>query len=67
MLLTNQRLDKLTASRVDFIAHDMLSGPLPALMVVLEAVDDDDGDEDDVVAGLHVMAEVFLAHTSGMQ
>ena len=67
MLLTNQHLDKLAASRVDFITCDMLSGPLPALRVVLEAVDDDDGDEDDVVAGLHVMAEVFLAHTSGMQ
>ena len=53
MLLTNQCLDKLAASRVDFIAHGMLSRPLPALRVVLEAVDDDNGDEDDVVAGLY--------------
>lgn len=67
MLLTNQRLDKLAASRVDFIARGMLSGPLPALGVVLEAVDDDDGDEDDAVPGPRVMAEVFLARTSGMQ
>jgi hypothetical protein len=65
MLLTNQRLDKLAASKVDFIARGMLSGPLPALGVVLEAVEDDDGDEDDTVAGPRVMAEVFLARTPG--
>ncbi|KAF8808511.1 hypothetical protein BYT27DRAFT_7222876 [Phlegmacium glaucopus] len=63
MLLTNQRLDKLAASRVDFITRGMLSGPLPALGVVLEAVEDEDSDEDDVVAGPRVMAEVFLART----
>jgi hypothetical protein len=28
MLLTNQRLDKLAASRVDFVARGMLQGPL---------------------------------------
>jgi hypothetical protein len=67
MLLTNQRLDKLAASRVDFIAHGMLSGLLPALEVVSETVDDDDGDEDDAVAGPRVLAEVFLARTSGTQ
>ena len=65
MLLTNQRLDKLAASKVDFIARGMLSGPLPALGVVLEAVEDEDGDEDDMVAGPRVMAEVFLARTPG--
>ncbi|KAF8958618.1 hypothetical protein BDZ97DRAFT_1841060 [Flammula alnicola] len=63
MLLTNQRLDKLAASKVDFIARGMLSGPLPVAGVVLEAVDDDDGDDDDSVAGPRVMAEVFLART----
>ena len=66
MLLTNQRLDKLAASKVDFIARGMLSGPLPALGLVLEAVEDEDGDEDDMVAGPRVMAEVFLACTLGM-
>jgi hypothetical protein len=65
MFLTNQRLDKLAASRVDLIARGMLSGPLPALGVVLEAEEDDDDDEDDAVAGPRVTAEVFLARTSG--
>ncbi|KAF8803207.1 hypothetical protein BYT27DRAFT_7226079 [Phlegmacium glaucopus] len=58
MLLTNQRLDKLAASRIDFITHSMLSGPLPALGVVLEAIEDEDGDKDDTVAGPQVMAEL---------
>ena len=66
MLLTNQHLDKLAASKVDFIAHGMLSGLLPALGVVLEAIEDEDGDEDDMVAGPRVMAEVFLARTLGI-
>ena len=51
MLLTNQHLDKLAASKVDFITHGMLSGLLPALGIVLEAIKDEDGDKDDMVAG----------------
>lgn len=69
MLLTNQRLDKLAATRVDFASRGMLSGPLPALGTELEAVDaaegedDDTNSDDDAVAGPRVMAEVYLART----
>ena len=35
MLLTNQRLDKLAAARVDFTARGMLDGPLPGLLTRL--------------------------------
>lgn len=43
MLLTNQRLDKLAASKADFTARGMLSGPLVPFGQILEAVSIDDG------------------------
>ena len=63
MLLTNQRLDKLAASRVDFVNRGMLNGPCLPLWIdrvaqdeaaaldghgaSSEAIDDDDNDDDD--------------------
>ena len=63
MLLTNQRLDKLAASRVDFMSRGMLNGPcLPSWIDRVaqdeaaaldehgaspEAIDNDNNDDDD--------------------
>src|ERR1700733_3581298 len=60
MLLTNQRLDKLAASHVDFIERGMLVRDRPP-----PAPDLDDGEEEDggPVDGEHVMAHVVLART----
>jgi hypothetical protein len=63
MLITNQRLDKLAAARVDFIAREMLPpdrGPLPGV----NADDDDDGGPID---DEKVIADVQLARTRGMR
>ena len=62
MLITNQRLDKLAATRADFIAHEMLPpdrGPPPG---AIADEDDDGGPIDDE----KVMADVQLARTRGM-
>ncbi|KIM41784.1 hypothetical protein M413DRAFT_27359 [Hebeloma cylindrosporum] len=65
MLLTNQRLDKLAAARVDFRARGMLREPIfgelvepepPPLETLNEEEDDDGGAVDDDVLG-----EVLLA------
>jgi len=77
MLLTNQRLDKLAASRVDFAARGMLEGPLFKLNGV--PVDPDPpppsesnpGDEDsgagdaEAVEGLTSLGDVKLARHRG--
>ncbi|THH16276.1 hypothetical protein EW146_g4354 [Bondarzewia mesenterica] len=78
MLLTNQRLDKLAASRVDFAAHHMLDGPcLPPwvhpVQLPLDSIPEDepnnrnkapeDDDDDGTVEGSQIMAEVTLAKT----
>jgi hypothetical protein len=65
MILTNQRLDKLAAARVDFKARGMLTAPLFGELVEpeplppsesLDEEDDDGGAVDDDVLG-----EVLLA------
>ena len=73
MLLTNQRLDKLAASHVDFNAHGMLQGPCLAPYIELLLPGDDDGDVDDDVDddegpahGPKVLATVTLAKCPGM-
>jgi hypothetical protein len=73
MLLTNQRLDKLAASRVDFVARGMLCGPciapeaLPATTgPAPDDVDDVDGDSGPV-PGPRVLSTVTLAKCHGMQ
>jgi hypothetical protein len=62
MLLTNQRLDKLAASRIDFQARGMLDGSIfdhthPPPEYVPPLNDDDDGGE---VDARDVLAEVVL-------
>jgi hypothetical protein len=70
MLLTNQRLDKLAACRVDFDAHSMLNGPClapsidpiappPPVQPLHRDLDDD------AVDGPQVLASVSLARTRG--
>ncbi|KAJ7206355.1 hypothetical protein GGX14DRAFT_367465 [Mycena pura] len=72
MLLTNQRLDKLEAARVDFTARGMMRGPLipfygpslpdvPEIGLPRDNVDDDDDHGD--VAGPTCLGEVKLAKT----
>ena len=70
MLLTNQRLDKLDACRVDFHARSMLNGPClapsidpiappPPVQPLHRDLDDD------AVDGPQVLASVSLARTRG--
>jgi hypothetical protein len=70
ILLTNQRLDKLAAARVDFTARGMMEGallPLPLPLVREEAPDDPDDDRIDQgeVAGPTCLGEVKLAKSYG--
>lgn len=77
MLLTNQRLDKLAALRVELTARGMLDGPLPGLLEHFPPLslpppppslgaksasnEDEDDDDDGAVEGEQVQAEVVLA------
>ncbi|KAG1837384.1 hypothetical protein C8R48DRAFT_622854 [Suillus tomentosus] len=63
MLVTNQRLDKLTASRQDFRARGMLNGT--CLSSVIAALGEDDGGADFEVVDdpMSVLAHVELAKT----
>ena len=69
MLLTNQWLDKLAASRVDFQAHGMLKAPLldygspPLVPDLVQDVNDDDGGAIDT---RDILGEVTLARMPGM-
>ena len=71
MLLTNQRLDKLAATRVDFEARGMLNNSLFTVdntgivipTTIPSVVDDDDDGE--AVDG-EVLAEVLLAKKPSM-
>ncbi|KAF7979332.1 hypothetical protein HWV62_42747 [Athelia sp. TMB] len=71
MLMTNQRLDKLAASRVDYKARGMLEGTcLNSVLLTLHQPGptdklnlDDDDDDDDVVPGPRVQARVKLSAT----
>ena len=76
MLLTNERLDKLAASRVHFQAHGLLSGSILPNLNMMEpmgdddtaddaAAEDDDGGEVDGRIGIDVNAEVVLACKPG--
>lgn len=71
ILLTNQRLDKLAAARVDFTARGMMDGallPLPLPPVGEDLPDDPDDDQIDHgdVPGPTCLGEVKLAKTYGM-
>jgi hypothetical protein len=75
MLLTNQRLDKLAAARVDFTAHGMLSGPLqtsgianePHMDAPLGGALEPHGDGDvEAAGGITSMGDVQLARNPGM-
>jgi hypothetical protein len=67
MLLTNQRLDKLAACRIDFKSRGMLSGSCAAAIPpepppILPPADDGDSDPTD---GPRVLAQVVLAKKRG--
>ena len=51
MLLTNQRLDKLAAARVDFATQGLLAGPLPPLVLRvqshLEEIEEEEEEEEE--------------------
>ncbi|KAF5368711.1 hypothetical protein D9615_010296 [Tricholomella constricta] len=66
MLLTNQRLDKLAAARIDFIARGILDGPCLAAGVVLppRPPDDEGADEEDD-PGMTSLGDVKLAKYPG--
>ncbi|KAG1761287.1 hypothetical protein EV702DRAFT_1183336 [Suillus placidus] len=70
MLLTNQRLDKLAASRVDFVDHGMLRGTcLSYILNKLGSADEGEGNTNaepdaDAVDGPTVLAHVDLAKTA---
>ena len=74
MLLTNQRLDKLAASCVDFAARGMLDGPLltsgiannPHVGTASNLVNDASGNGDvEATAGITSMGDVKLAQNPG--
>lgn len=74
ILLTNQRLDKLAAARIDFTARGMMDGsllPLPPLPSQGSPSPPPDSDDDSVdngaIDGPTVVGEVKLAKTYGMQ
>lgn len=76
MLVINQRLDKLTAARIDFESRGMLGGTsLPVSLSgiqaeilgdVEESSHEDDNDDDDGIVDGDVDAEVVLAKCPGM-
>ena len=67
MLVTNQRLDKLAAARVDFQARGMLKTPLfgeanvPQAAPLTNLDDDDDDDDDEGALDEDVLGEVVLS------
>ena len=64
MLTTNQRLDKLSAARIDFAARNMLepvSSPSAENPVRDTEVELDGDNDDPVVDGERVLGEVLLA------
>jgi hypothetical protein len=64
MLLTNQRLDKLAAARVDFASHRMLDGSLMAANVPAPPLNDEDNDMEDA-PGMTSLGDVKLAQYPG--
>ncbi|KAF7349140.1 hypothetical protein MVEN_01436200 [Mycena venus] len=68
MLTINDRLDKHTAARVDFVDHGMMTGPiaraLPATAPAAAAANDGDDDDDGGATDERViLGEVILAKT----
>lgn len=68
MLVVNQRIDKLSASRVDFKSRGMLEGPClgfsaPALHITAD--DDDDDDDDELPDDKLTPSSVTLARRKG--
>ena len=72
MILTNQRLDKLAAARVDFRARGMLSAPLFGELIEPEpppppqTVDEEEDDDDGGAVEGDVLGEVLLAQKPSM-
>jgi hypothetical protein len=62
ILLTNQRLDKLAVSRIDFQARGMLDGPMGA---VLQEQPPQDSDDVEDAPGMTSIGDVKLARTAG--
>ncbi|KAJ6561586.1 hypothetical protein B0H10DRAFT_2169275 [Mycena sp. CBHHK59/15] len=58
MLTINDRLDKLAAAQVDFMAHEMMAAPDPLLPLAAPAYDDDDSGPSDE---WKILGEVILA------
>lgn len=67
MLVTNQRLDKLTAARIDFINRGMLPPSYAPPPAPVEHVHDNDegGDDAEPTDDPYVMGTVVLARTRG--
>jgi hypothetical protein len=67
MLLTNQRLDKLAASRIDFQTRGMLGSPIVQALPQELPPQVDDGDEDDAgdAPGMTSLGDVKLARIPG--
>ncbi|OCH84536.1 hypothetical protein OBBRIDRAFT_741418, partial [Obba rivulosa] len=61
MLLTNQRLDKLAAANVHFEVQGLLCGPLQKVCENMSQDKDDESDDEGVVNGPMIHAEVSLA------
>ena len=61
MLVTNQRLDKLAAARVDFINCGMLDPKIPQhpgmISVPMARKENQSGDEDEMEEGEHLVAD----------
>jgi hypothetical protein len=65
MLLTNQRLEKLAASRVDFVVRGMLDGPSGTPLPSEPPSDAHDNDAEDV-PGMTSLGDMKLARYPGM-
>jgi hypothetical protein len=70
MLLTNQRLDKLAASRVDFATRRMLDGPLSTFGLPITPIpepppSDPGGGDTEAVEGITSLGDVKLARHPG--
>lgn len=69
MLVINERLDKLAATRVDFRIRGMLDSSLfgdTAMGVPSSDLNDNEDDDADAVESAEVLAEVKLARTPGI-
>jgi hypothetical protein len=65
MLITNQRLDKLAAARVDFASHGMLGGTLLTAEVPPQPLPNCEDNDVEDAPGMTSMGKVKLAHYPG--